>query len=208
MLLRFLLPQGRFHATPLFAGASTIHERPETTLYARDRRRDDRLGPGSTKRAFEKTTYSVILCILHPGLLSVDSARLLRERSGPAVRPQIIPPTARGDAAAATWIFRGACAAAPARPRVRRDPAGNPHSTLRRAATCSRTIHALAVRLATDARIPQTTHTRQPPAASPRRVLGRGSPDVVAPGRISGGAAATCSRTIYAVARASQRLES
>ena len=121
---------------------------PKRPFTPRDRRRDDRLGPGSTKRAFEKTTYSVILCILHPGLLSVDSARLLRERSGPAVRPQIIPPTARGDAvaatcvyvveaargdaAAATWIFRGACAAAPARPRVRRDPAGNPRSTPRR----------------------------------------------------------------------------
>ena len=168
---------------------------PKRPFTPRDRRRDDRLGPGSTKRAFEKTTYSVILCILHPGLLSVDSARLLRERSSPAVRPQIILPTARGDAAAATWIFRGACAAAPARPRVRRDPAGNPHSTLRRAATCSRTIHALAVRLATDARIPQTIHTNrsrrrrrdvpsyavaqtswrpeESPAAPPRRVLGR-----------------------------------
>ena len=105
---------------------------PKRPFTPRDRRRDDRLGPGSTKRAFEKTTYSVILCILHPGLLSVDSARLLRERSSPAVRPQIILPTARGDAAAATWIFRGACAAAPARPRVRRDPAGNPRSTPRR----------------------------------------------------------------------------
>ena len=161
---------------------------PKRPFAPRDRRRDDRLGPGSTKRAFEKTTYSVILCILHPGLLSVDSARLLRERSGPAVRPQIIPPTARGDAvaatcvyvveaargdaAAATWIFRGACAAAPARPRVRRDPAGNPRSTPRRRRDM----------FSDDPRIGSSPRARRPnPTDDPHNALA--------------GVAATCPRT-------------